>query len=101
MARIVYGVSGEGSGHSSRAYAMAELAKAGVQFYQPTEDEIAQWKAQCGHQLPVWEPYKKELAGSLEVFERLLSDWFARLADAIRAGRWTLPRVMALRGASA
>jgi TRAP-type C4-dicarboxylate transport system substrate-binding protein len=57
---------------AARAYAMAELTKSGVQFYQPNEEEMAQWQAQCGHQLPVWETFKKELAGSLEVFDRLL-----------------------------
>ena len=57
---------------AARAYAMAEMTAAGVQFYRPTEDEMAQWQAQCGHQLPAWDSYKTELAGSMEVFEQLL-----------------------------
>src|SRR3546814_8362440 len=28
---------------ASRAYSMAEMTKAGVQFYVPTDDEIAAW----------------------------------------------------------
>ncbi|MDO6565164.1 TRAP transporter substrate-binding protein [Amphritea sp. 1_MG-2023] len=57
---------------SARAYAMYELKKNGVKFYYPTEDELAQWVAKAGHQLPVWDKTKIELAGSLEVFEELL-----------------------------
>ena len=57
---------------ASRAYAMAEMAKAGVQFYVPTADEIAAWAEACGHQRPEWDSWKKDLAGSLETFEKLL-----------------------------
>lgn len=58
---------------ASRAFAMAEMSKAGVQFYVPTSDEIAAWAEACGHQRPEWESWKKELAGSLETFEKLLA----------------------------
>ncbi|MEH6627135.1 MAG: TRAP transporter substrate-binding protein [Motiliproteus sp.] len=57
---------------AARAYAMSELAKNGVEFYSPTEDELAQWVAKAGHQLPIWDETKIELAGSLETFNKLL-----------------------------
>ncbi|MEH6648723.1 MAG: TRAP transporter substrate-binding protein [Motiliproteus sp.] len=57
---------------AARAFAMSELAKNGVEFYSPTEDELAQWVAKAGHQLPVWDKTKIELAGSLETFDKLL-----------------------------
>jgi TRAP-type C4-dicarboxylate transport system substrate-binding protein len=57
---------------SARAYAMAELARAGVQFYNPSEDEIAQWRDAAGHQNAAWDETKVELAGSLDNFEKLL-----------------------------
>ncbi|MEX0730994.1 MAG: TRAP transporter substrate-binding protein [Aquisalimonadaceae bacterium] len=56
---------------ASREYSMAEMADAGVQFYSPSDDEMAQWKAKAGAQLPEWDAIKKELVGSLDVFERL------------------------------
>ena len=57
---------------AARAYAMAELAKAGVQFYAPNEAEMAEWVAKAGHQLPVWDDFKIKLAGSMATFEKLL-----------------------------
>lgn len=56
---------------SARAYATAELGRAGVQFHAPNEDEHAAWVERCGHQRPEWEPVKVELAGSLAVFDKL------------------------------
>jgi TRAP-type C4-dicarboxylate transport system substrate-binding protein len=56
---------------SARAYAIAEIGKAGVEFYAPTEEEHAQWVERCGHQRPEWEPVKVELAGSVAVFDKL------------------------------
>lgn len=56
---------------SARAYAMAELARAGVQFYSPGEDEHGQWVERCGHQRPEWDAVKTELAGSIAAFDRL------------------------------
>jgi TRAP-type C4-dicarboxylate transport system substrate-binding protein len=55
----------------ARAYAMAEMAKAGVEFYVPTEGEIEQWVAKAGAQLPAWDEIKKELVGSLSNFDKL------------------------------
>jgi TRAP-type C4-dicarboxylate transport system substrate-binding protein len=57
---------------AARAYAMAELAAAGVKFYVPTADERKQWVDKAGAQLPEWDSFKKELAGSLDQFDALL-----------------------------
>jgi len=54
---------------ASRAYAMAEMAKAGTQYYAPNEDELNQWKEVAGAQRPEWEDLKKELSGSLAKFD--------------------------------
>ena len=56
---------------SARAYAMAELSKAGVQFHSLTEDQLAEWQAAGGYQLPDWDQFKLDLAGSMEVFAQL------------------------------
>jgi len=56
---------------SARTFAMAELRKAGVQFHSLTDDQLAQWKAAGGYQRPEWDPFKVELAGSMEAFARL------------------------------
>jgi TRAP-type C4-dicarboxylate transport system substrate-binding protein len=57
---------------AARAYAMAEMREAGVEFYSPTEGELEQWVAKGGHQNAEWDSYKKELAGSIEAFDKLL-----------------------------
>ncbi|GMR03739.1 MAG: TRAP transporter substrate-binding protein [Gammaproteobacteria bacterium] len=57
---------------ASRAFAMAEMTKAGVKFYKPTPDELAQWVAAGGHQRPEWNDTKKKLAGSLKNFDKML-----------------------------
>jgi TRAP-type C4-dicarboxylate transport system substrate-binding protein len=57
---------------AARAYAMAEMKKAGVEFYVPTADEMAQWVEKAGAQLPIWNDIKKELLGSLPKFDKLL-----------------------------
>ena len=54
---------------AARAFAMSELRKSGVKFYVPTADEMKQWVAKAGAQLPAWNDIKKELAGSLELFD--------------------------------
>ena len=56
---------------AARNYAMAEMGKAGVQFYSPTADELQQWVAAGGYQLPDWDSFKKELAGSMDTFAKL------------------------------
>jgi TRAP-type C4-dicarboxylate transport system substrate-binding protein len=56
---------------SARAYAMAELAKAGVEFHSLSEDQLGEWKAAGGYQLPEWDEFKTELAGSMDAFNKL------------------------------
>lgn len=56
---------------AARGFAMAEMAKAGVQFYAPTPEEKEQWVAKAGAQLPAWDDIKKELLGSTEKFDKL------------------------------
>lgn len=58
---------------AARAYAYNQMRQAGVEVYNPTEDEIAQWRDRCGHQLADWDDTKLELAGSMDVFEQLLA----------------------------
>jgi TRAP-type C4-dicarboxylate transport system substrate-binding protein len=57
---------------AARAYAMAEMKKAGVEFYVPTADEKAQWVKKSGAQLSAWDDIKKELVGSLAKFDKLV-----------------------------
>jgi TRAP-type C4-dicarboxylate transport system substrate-binding protein len=56
---------------AARAFAMAEMAKSGVEFYTPTGEEIAQWQEACGWQRSEWDAIKTKLAGSLPNFDRL------------------------------
>ncbi|MEX1299865.1 MAG: TRAP transporter substrate-binding protein, partial [Desulfotignum sp.] len=56
---------------AARAYAMAELAKVGVEFHVPTPEEKQQWIDAAGAQLPAWDGIKKELIGSLAKFDEL------------------------------
>ncbi len=56
---------------AARAYAMAELSKAGVQFYVPTDEEKQLWVDAAGAQLPEWDEFKKELAGDMKTFDKL------------------------------
>ncbi len=57
---------------AARAYAMAEMSATGVQFYSPTADELQQWVAKGGHQNSEWDSFKKDLAGSMGEFDKLL-----------------------------
>jgi len=56
---------------AARAYAMAEMARAGVKFYVPTPEEKKMWVAKAGAHLPAWDDIKKELVGSLANFAKL------------------------------
>ena len=56
---------------ASRAFAMTEMAKAGVKFYVPTKDELAQWAEAAGQQLKVWDEWKIKLGGSLKNFDKM------------------------------
>ena len=57
---------------AARNYAMAELRKTGVEFYSPNEGEMAQWQEAGGYQRSEWDEYKKELAGSMADFDKLV-----------------------------
>ena len=57
---------------SARAYAMAELVKAGVQFHSLTDDQLAEWQDAGGYQRSEWDSFKVELAGSMEAFDALV-----------------------------
>jgi hypothetical protein len=56
---------------SARAYAMSELTKAGVQFHTLSDDQLGEWQAAGGYQLPDWDATKAELAGSMDAFASL------------------------------
>ena len=56
---------------SARAYAMAELVKAGVEFHSLSDDQLAEWQAAGGYQRSEWDSFKVELAGSMENFAKL------------------------------
>jgi TRAP-type C4-dicarboxylate transport system substrate-binding protein len=56
---------------SARAYAMAELVKAGVEFHSLNEDQLAEWKEAGGFQRSEWDEFKVELAGSMDEFASL------------------------------
>ncbi|MDH5556928.1 MAG: TRAP transporter substrate-binding protein [Alphaproteobacteria bacterium] len=57
---------------ASRAFAMAEMAAAGVKFHSLTSDEYAQWVEAAGQQRKEWDDWKKELGGSIATFDKLL-----------------------------
>ena len=50
---------------------MAELRKAGVEFHSLSADQLAEWQATGGYQLPDWDEFKVELAGSMDTFAKL------------------------------
>lgn len=56
---------------AARAYAMAELSKAGVEFHSLSDDQLAEWQAAGGYQRSEWDEYKTELAGSMDTFAKL------------------------------
>lgn len=56
---------------SARSYAMSELTANGVEFHSLSDDQLAEWQAVGGYQLPEWDEFKVELAGSMETFARL------------------------------
>ena len=56
---------------SARAYAMAELAKAGVEFHSLSDDQLGEWKEAGGYQRSEWDEFKTELAGSMDAFAKM------------------------------
>ena len=57
---------------SARAFAMAEIAKSGVEFHSLTEDQLAEWQDTVGYQRSEWDTFKTELAGSMGTFDQLV-----------------------------
>ena len=57
---------------SARAYAQAELVKAGVEFHSLTADQLAEWQEAGGYQRSEWDEFKVELAGSMDNFEKMV-----------------------------
>ena len=56
---------------AARAYAMAELRKAGVEFHTLSEAQLSEWSAAGGYQRSEWDNFKSDLAGSMDAFARL------------------------------
>ncbi|MBV6633856.1 MAG: TRAP transporter substrate-binding protein [Alphaproteobacteria bacterium] len=56
---------------SARAYAMAELAKASVEFHQLNQDQLGEWQEAGGYQRSEWDKFKVDLAGSMDTFAKL------------------------------
>ncbi|MGK8233564.1 TRAP transporter substrate-binding protein [Roseovarius sp. MS2] len=57
---------------SSRTFAMAEMAKSGVEFHSLSADQLAEWQETVGYQRSEWDSFKTELAGSMETFDKLV-----------------------------
>lgn len=57
---------------AARAFAMAELSKAGVEFHPLSPDQLAIWEETGGYLRPEWDTYKTELAGSMDAFNKLV-----------------------------
>lgn len=55
----------------ARKNSMDELSKAGVKFYTPSAAEHQKWVEACGEQRAEWNDIKKDLAGSIEMFDKL------------------------------
>ncbi|BBN80472.1 hypothetical protein PA25_04570 [Pseudoalteromonas sp. A25] len=51
-------------------YCELALKQLGTQFYTPSVDEIAQWHAKAGHQLPQWRSFKQNLLGDEALFSK-------------------------------
>jgi TRAP-type C4-dicarboxylate transport system substrate-binding protein len=56
---------------AARNYAMAELAKSGVEFHTLSDDQLAEWKEAGGYQRSEWDGFKVDLAGSMDTFAQL------------------------------
>jgi len=56
---------------ASRNYAIAELAKAGVKFHYLSDAQLMEWEQAGGYKRKEWDEFRKELAGSQDVFGRL------------------------------
>jgi TRAP-type C4-dicarboxylate transport system substrate-binding protein len=55
----------------ARKNSMDALGKAGCKFYTPSAAEHQKWVEACGEQRAEWNDIKKELAGSIDMFDKL------------------------------
>lgn len=55
----------------ARKNSIEMLSKAGIKFYMPTGAEHKQWVDTCGEQRPEWSSFKQDLAGSIQLYEKL------------------------------
>lgn len=55
------------------AYAQTVLRAGGVKFHTLSDDAMKEFKELGGHQRSEWDGFKKELAGSLDTFDKLLT----------------------------
>lgn len=55
----------------ARKNSMDAMGKVGIKFYTPSAAEKKQWVDACGEQRPEWNDIKKELAGSVDLFNKL------------------------------
>lgn len=55
----------------ARKNSMDAMGKVGIKFYTPTAAEKKLWVDASGEQRPEWDDIKKELAGSIELFDKL------------------------------
>ena len=55
----------------ARNFAIAELAKLGVEFHSLSNSQLAEWEAAGGYQKKEWDSFKMDLAGSAGTFDRL------------------------------
>ncbi len=56
---------------TARAHAEMQMTSAGVKLHRLSPDEKAQWVQKVGAQLDIWNDVKKQLAGSLSLFDKL------------------------------
>ncbi len=56
----------------SENMAVQGLEKAGVKFYEPTEEQYKQWYDAVNYKKPSWEPIIKKLVGDVDTFNRIL-----------------------------
>lgn len=55
----------------ARKNSMDAMTKAGIKFHTPSAAEHQKWVEACGEQRAEWNDIKKELAGSIDMFDKL------------------------------
>jgi TRAP-type C4-dicarboxylate transport system substrate-binding protein len=56
---------------SSRNYAIAELAKSGVQFHSLSDSQLGEWEAAGGYKRAEWDSFRMELTGTADLFNKM------------------------------